>query len=328
MKACYRVTEGESTRLEVRAIDVPVPKEHEVLVRVRATSFNRADVFVGRGAPAHDKLEGEVRPAGTEAAGEIARVGPGVAGLVVGERVMGRASGGFAEYAIADARELMRVPERVSWEEASAIPIVFLVSYDMLFSYGRVQPGDWVLITAVSSGVGVASLLTAKAFGAKVIGTSGSRAKLETLRAHGLDEGLVTTKPDFVDAVKRVTDGRGVNVVVNAIGGSLFAACQQSLAHKGRLAMVGYTDNVFTSALDVEALHTRRQVLYGVSNRYRTAAERAETVRGFVADVLPKFADGTLKPLIDRVYRFDEIAAAKDYMEASKHVGKIVVRVS
>lgn len=328
MKACYLVSDGTSNRFELRDVPAPEPKPGEILVRVQASSLNRADVFMGKGAHSRDKLMGMDRPVGQECAGEVVRGGAGVQGFAAGERVMGRAKGGFAEYAVIDAREAIRVPDAMSWDQAAATPIVFLVTYDMLFSFGRVQPGDWVLITAVSSGVGVASMQTAKAFGARVIGTSGSSAKLEKLQAVGLDVGVATRSGDFVDAVKQATDGKGVSLVVNNVGGSVFAACQQALAYRGRLAQVGYVDNVFASQISVEQLHTFRQALYGVSNRFRTAAERAETVRGFVTDVLPKFVDGSIRPLIDRSFSFAELPAAKAYMEADAHVGKIVIRMA
>ncbi len=327
MKACYLVSDGISNRFDLRDVPMPEPKAGEVLVRVRASSLNRADVFMGKGAHSRDKLIGTDRPVGQECTGELVHCGEGVQGFAAGERVMGRAKGGFAEFAVMDAREAIRVPAALSWDQAAATPIVFLVTYDMLFSFGRVQPGDWVLITAVTSGVGVASLQTAKAFGACVIGTSGSSAKLDRLKAVGLDVGVATRGGDFVEVAKQATEGKGVNLVVNNIGGSVFAACQQALGYRGRLAQVGYVDNVFDTGISVEQLHTYRQVFYGVSNRFRTPAERAETVRGFVAEVLPKFADGSIKPLIDRTFGYEELPAAKAYMDANAQVGKIVIRM-
>jgi NADPH:quinone reductase-like Zn-dependent oxidoreductase len=325
MKAGYILTEGAAARIELREAAVPEPKANEVLVRVRASSMNRGELFVGVGA--YGRGASGARPAGSEAAGEVERLGPGVVGFARGERVMGRCKGGFAEYALFDSRELMRVPDRLSWEEAAAIPITFLVAYDMLVAQGRVRAGEWVLITAATSGVGVACVQMAHALGAKTIGTSGSEAKLERLKALGLDVAVRTREGNFVEEVLRVTDGKGADVVVNNVGGSVFPACQAVLAYRGRFATVGYVDGVMKSEIDIEALHTRRQTLFGVSNRLRTAEERAETVRGFVADILPKIALGVIRPVIDRVYGFDELAAAKQYMESNAHFGKIAVRI-
>ncbi|MDH4191803.1 MAG: zinc-binding dehydrogenase [Betaproteobacteria bacterium] len=326
MKAGYIVTEGSAARIEVREAPIPEPKTNEVLVRVRASSMNRGELFVGVGA--YGRGASGARPAGSEAAGEVERLGEGVAGFTPGERVMGRCKGGFAEHALFDARELMRVPDRLSWEEAASIPIVFLVAYDMLVVNGRLRPGEWVLITAATSGVGVACVQIVKALGARSIGTSGSEAKLARLRALGVDVGVRTREGNFVEEVMRATDGRGADLVVNNVGGSVFPACQAVLGYRGRFATVGYVDGVMRTELDIEALHTKRQHFFGVSNRLRTAEERAETVRGFVADLLPTIGAGAIRPVIERVFDLDDLPAAKQYMESNAHLGKIAVRVA
>jgi NADPH:quinone reductase len=150
-------------------------------------------------------------------------------------------------------------------------------------------------------------------------------ARLEKL---GLDVGIRTRAADFHNAVMKATDGQGVNVVVNNVGGSVFAECVRSMAFEGRLAMVGHLDRVFTSLLDLEALHRQRLTLFGVSNRLRTAAQRAESIRGFVRDILPFFEDGRIRPLVDKVFGFQDLPAAMQFMEADAQVGKIVVRVA
>ena len=286
---------------------------------MRATSLNRGELLGGpTGGPA--------KPGGGECAGEVVQVGEGVCGISTGERLMGRCAGGFAEYALMDAREAMRVPDRLTWEEAAATPLVFLVVYDMLVAQGHLVPGQWLLVTGVASGVGVAALQTGKVLGARVIGTSGSAAKLARLEKLGLDIGLRTRAGDFHDAVMKATDGKGVNLVVNNVGGSVFSECIRVLAFEGRLATVGHMDRVRTATLDLDALHARRLTVFGVSNRLRTAAQRAETVGAFVRDILPRFADGRLRPLVDRVFAFDDLPAAIAFMESDAQVGKIVVR--
>jgi len=221
----------------------------------------------------------------------------------------------------------MRAPERLTWEEAAATPLVFLVVYDMLVAQGHLASGQWLLVTGVSSGVGVAALQMGKALGARVIGTSGSSDKLARLEKVGLDVGIRTRAGDFHEAVMKATDGKGVNLVVNNVGGSVFAECIKSLAFEGRLATVGHMDRVLSATLDLEALHGKRLTVFGVSNRLRTAPQRAETVRGFVKDVMPYFADGRLRPLIDKAFAFDDLPAAVKYMESDAQVGKVVVRV-
>ena len=320
MKA-YWITPGPAgTAVELRETAIPEPKPGELLVRVRATSLNRGELLGGKaGAPA--------KPGGGECAGEVVKVGDGVSGVSVGDRLMGRCAGGFAEYALMDAREAMWVPGRLSWEEAAATPLVFLVVYDMLVAQGHLQPGQWLLVTGVSSGVGVAALQTAKMLGARVIGTSGSADKLARLEKLGLDVGIRTRAGDFHDAVLKATDGQGVNLVVNNVGGTVFVECIKSLAFQGRLAIVGHMDRTLSAPLDLEALHSKRLTVFGVSNRLRTAPQRAETVRGFVHDVLPYLEDGRLRPLVDKVFAFDDLPAAIAFMESDAQVGKIVVKV-
>jgi len=322
MMKAYWITPGPAgTKVELRESLTPEPKPGEILVRVRASSLNRGEILgVKAGAAA--------KPGGGECSGEIVKAGEGVTGFSVGDRVMGRCGGGFAQYAVMDAREAMRVPACLSWEEAAATPLVFAVVYDMVVAQGRLAAGQWLLVTGVSSGVGVAALQTGKALGGRVIGTSGSADKLARLETLGLDVGIRTRAADFHDAVMKATDGTGVNVVVNNVGGSVFAECVRSMAFEGRLAMVGHLDRVFTSSLDLEALHRQRLTLFGVSNRLRNAAQRAESIRGFVRDVLPFFEDGRIRPLVDKVFGFQDLPAALQFMEADAQVGKIVVRVA
>jgi len=207
------------------------------------------------------------------------------------------------------------------------MPLVFLVVYDMLVAQGRLAAGQWLLVTGVSSGVGVASLQTAKVLGARVIGTSGSAEKLARLEKLGLDVGLRTRAADFAEAVLKATDGKGASLAVNNVGGSVFAECIRALAFEGRLAIVGHLDRVMSATLDLEALHGKRLTVFGVSNRLRNAGQRAETVRGFVRDILPHVEAGRLRPLVDRVFGFDDLPAAITFMESDAQVGKLVVRV-
>src|SRR5687767_8581333 len=208
------VVQGErGLTLERRDIPQPEPKDGQLLVRVRASSFNRGELLTGHGA-----YDPKGKPAGIECAGEVAGLGAGAAGFALGERVMGRCVGGFADFALMDAREALRIPARLSWEQAAAIPLVFMVAHDMLVTHGRLQPGEWLLITGVSSGVGVASLLAAKALGGKVIGTSGSEQKLSVLDSLGLDVGVATRGGGFYEPAMQATGKKGVNLVVNNVG--------------------------------------------------------------------------------------------------------------
>ena len=255
----------------------------------------------------------------------VAALGEGVTNFKVGDRVMGRSPGAYSEFSVINAAEAIPVPQNMKWEEAGSIPLTFLVTYDMLVQQGKLKSGETLLITGVTSGVGVASLLTAKAIGAKVIGTSGSQAKLDQLKALGLDVAVATRGGGIYDAVMNATDKQGVNLVVNNVGGSVFAECIKSLAFQGRLATVGYLDRQMTAEIDIDALHAKRLTLFGVSNKLRTTPQRAETVAGFTRDWLPLFASGKLKVVIDKAYPFAQLPQAQAHMESDAQIGKIVV---
>ena len=313
MRAYFLQNTENETRLELKDAPKPEPKAGQLLVRVRATALNRGELL-RRGLT----KPGPAKIGGTEGAGEV---------VDTGERVMGRLPGSFAEYALMDAPDAMPVPKRLSWEEAAAVPITYLVVYDMLIQQGGLKAGEWLLVTGASSGVGVAAVLAGKAVGAKVIGTSGSAAKIEKLKQLGLDVAINTRKPDFRDAVMQATGAKGVSLVVNNVGGSVFAETLRCLAYEGRHATVGYVDGSLKAEIDLEILHSQRLKLFGVSNKLRNGAQRGVTVDGFKRDWLPLFESGKLKPVIDRVYDFKDLPEAKARMEADAHLGKLVVRI-
>lgn len=309
MKAYFLQASGGGMKLELREVAPPQPGPGQLLVKIHASSLNRGEFLGGLGA---------AKPAGQEAAGEV--VGSG-------EKVMGRCPGGFAEYGLMEKSDAIAVPANLSWEQAGAIPLAFMVVHDMLVAQGGLKAGEWLLVTGISSGVGVAALQAAKALGASVIGTSGSAEKLGRLSAMGLDVAIQTRGPDFQRKVLEATGGKGADLVINNVGGTVFAECVRSLAYQGRLATVGYLDRTLKAEIDLDALHARRLRLFGVSNKHRSAAQRAETVRGFTADFLPHFAAGRIRPLIDRVFPFERLPEAQAYMESDAHMGKVAIRM-
>ena len=310
--------------LERREVEVPRPGPQQVLLRMHAASLNRGEFVAGHGLHG---AAGSWKAIGGEGAGEVVAVGAEVMRYRPGDRLMGRCAGAFAEFALMEEEEAMAMPASLSWEEGSAIALTFLVSYDMLVLQGRLKAGDWVLVNGVSSGVGVASLQLAKALGAKVIGTSGSADKLASLRPLGLDVAICTRAPDFAAAVMEATQQHGADLVINTVGGTVFAENIRAMAFEGRLATVGYVDGVVRAELDLATLHAKRLSVFGVSNKLRSKAQRAAALPGFVEQVLPNIASGRIKPRIDQDFDFDRLDEAKARMEAGGHVGKIVLRM-
>lgn len=324
MKSYWIRTENGRTLLEPRDVPPPEVGPGQIMIRVRAAGLNRGEMIPGSPMHSAEKI------GGTEAAGEIHAVGAGVEGWRAGDRVMGRVigrdRGGFAEYTQMQAHQAMHVPENLSWTEAAAIPISFLAAYDAVVAYGRLRVGRWLLVTGATSAVGVAAVQTGKVLGARVIGTSGSADKLKILADLGMDEGIATRAPNFAARVLELT-GDGADLAVNCVGGTLFAECLKSLGFGGRLATVGYVDGAHHADIDLRHLHANRLVVFGISNAKVSEAGRAATAAGFVRDILPAFAEGRVKPRIDRVFPFDELPAAKAHLESNAQVGKIVVTV-
>ncbi|MBY4596892.1 zinc-binding dehydrogenase [bacterium BD-1] len=323
MKAWWIKSAGESMALELRNTAAPQPGPGQIAVRIRSASLNRGEFIAGHGLHA----AGAARPAGFEAAGEVIALGVGVHSHAVGERVMGRCDGSFAEQGVMLAEEAFRVPDCMSWEQAACGYLVYYTVHDALIEQGRLRSGEWLLVPGISSGVGVAALQVAKALGAKVFGTSRSEAKLSALRKLGLDMGLRTALPDFVPAVMEATRGRGADLAVNPVGGSMFAGCAEALAFEGRLATVGYVDGIVRAEIDLAALHKKRLKLFGVSNKLRTTEHRIAACQAFARDVLPLLKDGSVVPLVDKVFSFERLPDAQTYMQSSSHLGKIVIRM-
>jgi NADPH:quinone reductase-like Zn-dependent oxidoreductase len=326
MKSYWMHIEDVPNPIELRDVAMPSPGPTQALVKVHAAGLNRGEFIKGHG------LHGSqgAKAIGMEAAGEIVAIGDKVAAMSpfkVGDRVMARCGASFSEFALMNVQEMMAIPNSMSWEEAASVPITFLVTYDLLVQQGKLKANDWLLINGVSSGVGVASLLMGKSMGAKVIGTSGSQAKLNQLMPLGLDLSICSRSPDFYAAVMSTTEGKGVQLVVNTVGGSVFEESFKCLTFQGRLGTVGYVDGVLHAPLDIEALHAKRLTLFGVSNKMRSPDQRAEPVQGFVKDILPAFAEGKICACIDSVFEFKDLEGAKARMESNSHVGKIVLKV-
>lgn len=323
MKSYWLKKTGDRAALEVREVAVPQPAPGEMRVRLRATSINRGDML----ARIHRHGADQPRPAGVDGAGVVDALGVGATGFSVGDHVMFRARGCFAEYVIVDPALAARVPAQLSWEEAAAIPIAYITAYEALVQFGQLQAGEAVLIAGVTSGVGVAALHTAKYLGAQVIGVSRSTGKLKIMQSLGADVAIQAQAGMFASKVRVATGGHGVNLAINLVGGSVFAECMSALADFGRQVVVGYVDGQMKAEIDLEVLHGKRLHVMGISNAPLAPAQRAEAMRGFMDVLYPAFANGKIRPVIDRVFEFDELPAAKAYVETDQLLGKVIIRL-
>jgi NADPH:quinone reductase-like Zn-dependent oxidoreductase len=323
MKSYYIKSVNGKTVLEPREVPVPQPKAGEILVKVRAASLNRGELLASISLHRADVAH----PAGGDCAGEVQAVGEGVTAFKPGDRVLGRARGSFSEFVAMSVQQAALVPQRMTWEQAATVPISSITAYEAICGYGKLKAGETLLVVGAASGVGVVGVQIGKFLGAKVIGVSRSAAKLEKLKGVGLDVGIAAAG-GFADKVLAATGGQGVNLAINLVGGSAFPDCVRSLANQGRLAIIGYVDGQHHAEIDLETVHGKRLQIFGVSNALLPPAQRAEAMRGFVRDVLPGFADGRIVPVIDKVFTFDELPAAKAYVETDAQLGKVVVKMS
>jgi NADPH:quinone reductase-like Zn-dependent oxidoreductase len=324
MKSYYIKSVNGKTVFEPREVPVPQPKAGEILVRVRAASLNRGEILASISLHSAEVPH----PAGGDCAGEVHAVGEGVTAFKPGDRVLGRARGSFSEFVAMSVQQAALVPQRLTWEQAATVPISAITAYEAICGYGKLKSGETLLVAGAASGVGVVGVQIGKFLGAKVIGVSRSAAKLEKLKAAGLDIGIAAAGGGFADKVLAATGGQGVNLAINLVGGSAFPDCVRSLANQGRLAIIGYVDGQHHAEIDLETVHGKRLQIFGVSNALLPPAQRAEAMRGFVRDVLPGFADGRIVPVIDKVFPFDELLAAKAYVETNAQLGKVVVKMS
>jgi putative PIG3 family NAD(P)H quinone oxidoreductase len=326
MKAVRFTGKGGPEVVELAEVEQPAPARGEVLVRVKAAAMNRADLLQRRGLYPPPPGYREDVP-GMELAGEVAALGAGVTSWKVGDRVMAIAAGeAQAEFAVAHERMLLRVPERLSLEEAGAIPEAGLTAHDALFTLGGLRPGWAVLIHAVGSGVATAALQIARAAGALTIGTSRTADKLEKAKALGLDHGILVGKeePRFADEVKRLTGRRGAALVLDFVGAPYLAENLASVAPCGRIVEIG-TMGGPKATVDLGLLMRSRASLVGTVLRPRPLEEKIAATQAFGRDVLPLVASGAVKPVVDAVLPAARAREAHERMEANDSFGKIVL---
>jgi NADPH2:quinone reductase len=328
MKAVVITHPGPPEVLEVREVARPQPSGEQVLVRVRAAGLNRADLLQRAGHyPAPPGAPSDIP--GLEFAGEIVAVGPEARLWREGQRVFGLAGGGaYAEYIAVHERTLAEVPSNLSWTEAAAIPEAFITAQDAIWNQAGLRPGESLLVHAVGSGVGLAAVQLARAIHAVPYGTSRTAEKLERARQFGMEDGIQLS--DSLEALQvavgRWTGGRGVDVVCELVGGPYVPASIRALALHGRIVVIssGAGSKV---ELDLRSLMSRRLTIRGTVLRARPLEEKIAATRAFAAEVVPLFARGVLRPVVDREYSLAEAPAAHARLESNQTFGKLVLRV-
>ena len=312
---CLRMAEGP----------VPEPGPHDVLVRVAYAGINRPDVFQRSGSypPPPDASP----LLGLEISGEIVALGAEVSGWKVGDQVCALTpGGGYAEYCVAPAEHCLPVPAGLSLLEAAALPETYFTVWSNVFERGALQPGEAFLVHGGSSGIGLTAIQLAKQFGATVYTTVGSSEKADACRRAGADRVINYHEEDFVEVLKQATDGNGVNVILDMVGGDYIPRNIKSLAVEGRLVQIAFLKGSRVE-LDTAPIMRKRLTFTGSTLRPRSRAEKADIAQALQDKVWPLLDQGLCHPVIHATFPLEEAAEAHRLMESSKHIGKIMLEV-
>jgi putative PIG3 family NAD(P)H quinone oxidoreductase len=325
MKAIVITGVGGPEVLEIREVPTPEPRGEQVRVRVRACGVNRADLLQCRGFyPAPAGAPPDIP--GLEYAGEVDALGPDVTrGLKLGDRVFGIVGGGGqAEFVLTHERLAVLIPPGLDDVQAAAVPEAFITAFDALLAQGRIVPGERVLIHAAGSGVGTAAVQIAHTMGCTVFGTSRTGAKLDQAKRLGLDHAIDVSAADFAASVQQATEGKGVDVVIDLIGGSALAGNLAALAPMGRLVLVGLLGGT-SAPLDLNLMLRKRLTIVATTLRARALEEKIAVTRRFGEQLVPWLSRGLVRPVVDSVFAFEDVRAALARMESNQVFGKVVL---
>ncbi len=313
--------------VEVREVPKPAPKPNEVLIRVRASSLNRADLLVASGHQ-HGAIGGVGARLGLECAGEVESVGDDVKDIRPGDRVMSSAAGAYAEYAVADWGRVHRIPaNNISYEQAACLPVALQTMHNAIVTAGRLKGGETLLIQGASSGVGLMGLQIGKLVGAaSVMGTSTNPERRARLQDFGCDLALNSADPGWPEQVKKATGGKGVDLIVDQLSASVANQNLEAAAVLGRIVNVGQLGGM-KGEFNFD-LHALKRIDYiGVTFRTRSAEEVREINRSMRADLWPAVEAGKLALPVNSTFDLDAVAEALARMRANRHFGKIVLRI-
>lgn len=328
MKAVLMDEFGAPEVMKIGEIDKPRPKASEVLIKVVASSINRPDLVqrVGNYPPP----AGDSEILGLEVAGTIAAVGSEVSNWNIGDRVMALVGGGgYAEYAVAFANHLMPIPASMSFEEAACVNESYITAFLNVFMIGGLQDGQTAIFHGGGGGVNTAAIQLAKALtpNAKLIITA-NPSKIERVKELGADLVIDYTKtPDFSNIVKEYTNKKGVDVILDHVGAKYLQPNMNSLGYQGKLVIIGIISGI-KAELNLALMMVKRQQIIGSVLRSRPVAEKGDIIAEFTRRALPKFADRSIVPIIERVFPLAEVVAAHQMMEEDKHFGKIVLKIA
>jgi putative PIG3 family NAD(P)H quinone oxidoreductase len=324
MTAIAIAGKGGPKVLKPVTLPVPQPGRGQLLIKVAAAGVNRPDVMQRMGLypapPGHSEIPG------LEAAGTVAAAGEGARRFQAGDKVMALVSGGgYAEYCLADATSCLPVPAGLAMSAAAGVPEAFFTVWHNVFERGGLKAGEWFLVHGGTSGIGVTAIQLAHALGAKVIATAGSPAKCEVCRKLGATRAVDYTAEDFVEAVKAETSGRGVDVILDMVGGDYVERNIRSLADEGRLVNIAFQKGSKVT-IDMMRVMLKRLTLTGSTLRIRSNEVKAAIAHAVEEKVLPLLADGRVRVVIDATYPLGEAAKAHARLEES-HIGKVVLTV-
>ena len=325
MKAVIRTGDGGTDVLKIKEIPPPQPTETQLLVDVKATALNRADLIQRRGE--YPPPPGESEILGLEIAGTVSGIGENVTAFNIGDRVFGLVGGGgYAEKAVIDHRMAIPIPSDWSFEEATAVPEVFFTANENIFTLGKLTKRETILIHAGGSGVGSAGIQIAHHAGAKVFVTAGTTEKINKCIELGAKAGINYKETDFTDEISRLTNGDGVDVVLDFIGAKYLQPNLNILKTKGRLLQVGLMSGSETD-INLGIVMRKRLKIIGSVMRPQSLEEKIAITQRFVERWLPELKAGTLRPIIDTVFTLEQVQEAHEYMEANRNFGKILLKI-
>ena len=315
---------GDPDVLKLNSQAVPDPGPDEVLIRVEAAGVNRPDIMQRKGL--YPPPPGATDVLGLEVSGTVEKTGGNVTELKVGSQVCALVScGGYAEFCLASASTCLPIPEKISLEHAAGIPETFFTVWTNVFERGHLKSGETLLVHGGSSGIGTTSIQLGKAFGAKVYTTAGTQEKCDFCKNLGADVAINYNENNFEDEIKTLTENRGVDVILDMVGGPYFPKNIKILASEGRLLQIALMQG-YKAEVDFRPLLMKRVTLTGSTLRPRSVKEKAEIARSLFKEVWPLLDSGIIRPIIHQTFPLEKAADAHRLMESSNHIGKILLK--